>query len=277
MTIKKVKKLIKGQATVDGAGVKLIRVLGYNDVKDIDPFLMLDAFDSENSADYIAGFPIHPHRGIETITYLIEGEMTHTDSLGNSGTIKNGESQWMTAGSGIMHEEMPHKKDRLFGVQIWLNLPQKDKMAKPNYFDIKNEMIKDLDIDEGHVRIISGKYKNHKGITPNYIHATLIDFNLKPNSNLEIPIEKGENSFVYLFNGYGYFGNNEFVDEKTVAIFDEGDIIKVKAGENGLRFLLFAAKPLNEPIAWGGPIVMNNEIELAKAFDELQSGDFIKD
>ncbi|MDR0911301.1 MAG: pirin family protein [Methanobrevibacter sp.] len=288
MTIKNIKKRITGQATQDGAGVKLIRVLGYENVKDIDPFLMLDAFDSTNPEDYIAGFPMHPHRGIETITYLIEGHIEHKDSLGNGGTIHKGESQWMTAGSGIMHEEMPKEDDRLFGLQIWLNLPKKDKMTDPNYFDIKNDMIKEINIDEGHVRVISGEFNGHKGITGKFIKATLIDFSLKPNNELIIPVNTEDNAFVYVFEGNGYFGNNmnndnkidnkinNNVENKTVAIFDDGDEIKVKSGVNGIRFLLFAGKPLKEPIAWGGPIVMNDESELINAFDELQNGKFIK-
>ena len=172
---RKIKKIVKGQHTVDGAGVHLVRVLGYRDTKEFDPFLMLDSFDSKNPNDYNKGFPFHPHRGIETITYLIEGSMEHEDSLGNKGTIHPGESQWMTAGSGIMHQEMPIASDRMLGVQIWLNLPQKDKMVKPEYFEIKQDMMGKINIPEGSVQVISGSYKGINGVAPHYHNATLYD------------------------------------------------------------------------------------------------------
>lgn len=280
MKIRNVVKAIKGHPTVDGAGVHLIRVLGPNDVRDIDPFLMLDAFDSENPEDYIKGFPMHPHRGIETITYLIKGQINHKDSLGNGGTIQEGQSQWMTAGRGILHEEMPQVSDRLFGLQIWLNLPQKDKMTKPHYFDITKDMIKSVDLpnDGGIVKIISGSYDSVKGVDTTHIQASIFDIYLNPGTEIEIPSASENNLFIYIFEGEGYFGENEdsIVENRTAAIFDEGDYFKAKAGVNGLRFMLFSGKPLNEPIAWGGPIVMNTDEELDEALRELRLGTFIE-
>lgn len=278
MKIRNIIKTIKGNFTIDGAGVHLIRVLGPNDVEDIDPFLMLDAFDSKNPEDYIKGFPMHPHRGIETITYLIKGKIDHKDSLGNGGTIHEGESQWMTSGKGILHEEMPKVSDRLFGLQIWLNIPQKDKMSEPRYFDITKDMIKSIDIPEGNVKVISGKYKDIEGVKTHHVQATIFDITLKPEKEIEIAIDEDKTLFIYIFEGDGYFGKSEnnYVENRTVAIFGEGDTFYGKAEKDGLRFMLFAGKPLKEPIAWGGPIVMNTDEELTIAFDELRKGTFIK-
>jgi len=278
MEIRNIIKTVKGHPTIDGAGVHLIRVLGPDDVGDIDPFLMLDAFDSKDPNDYIKGFPFHPHRGIETITYLIKGRIDHEDSLGNSGTIHEGESQWMTAGKGILHEEMPKKSDRLFGLQIWLNIPQNDKMCEPAYFDISKDMIKKVAIPQGNIKVISGSYEDIEGVKTNHTQATIFDISLNPEKELEIPINKDKTLFIYLFEGDGYFGKSEdnYVENRTVAIFGEGETFYGKSGEEGVRFMLFAGKPLNEPIAWGGPIVMNTDEELATAFEELRKGTFIK-
>ncbi|MDR3222305.1 MAG: pirin family protein [Methanobrevibacter sp.] len=278
MTIRNIKKTVKGRQTYDGAGVKLIRVIGPEEIKDVDPFLMLDAFDSKHPEDYIKGFPMHPHRGIETITYLIEGEMVHRDSLGNEGTIHTGESQWMTAGSGILHEEMPIESEHFFGLQIWLNLAQKDKMVNPEYFDINHDMIKTVDEENATVRIISGKYKNVNGVGTNHLQVNLFDITLKPNKDIQIPIPNKQTLFIYIIEGEGYFGaKGNHVENRTVAIFDEGDSFYGKSGDEGIRFILFSGEPLNEPVAWGGPIVMNDELELEKAFNELQNGTFIKE
>ena len=280
MKIRNVLKTVKGHPTIDGAGVHLIRVLGPDNVRDIDPFLMLDAFDSRNPEDYIRGFPMHPHRGIETITYLIKGEIIHKDSLGNGGTIHEGQSQWMTAGRGILHEEMPQGTEWLFGLQIWLNLPKEDKMAEPHYFDIDQDMIKSINLpnEEGVVKIISGSFDSVKGVDTRHIQATILDISLNSGAEIEIPLDSENNLFIYIFDGEGYFGEKKdiIVGNKTVTIFDEGDSFKARASANGLRFMLFAAKPLNEPIAWGGPIVMNADEELDEAFRELQLGTFIK-
>ncbi|MDR2199601.1 MAG: pirin family protein [Deltaproteobacteria bacterium] len=275
--LKEVKKSVRGSKTIDGAGVHLVRVLGVSTVKDFDPFLMLDSFDSENPEDYMRGFPFHPHRGIETITYLIHGEMEHMDSLGNKGVIGNGESQWMTAGSGIMHQEMPVSSPRMLGVQIWLNLPRDDKMTHPHYFDINKDMIPVVKTDFGEVRPISGKYENAEGVKPKFIQATLLDVLVEKGKSVTIPTIPGENVFVFLIEGDAVI-NGDAYDEKTAVLFkDEGDAIEVLATKKKpVRFIFFEGKPLREPVAWGGPIVMNTEEELRDTFLELQSNTFIK-
>ncbi|MDR2405638.1 MAG: pirin family protein [Deltaproteobacteria bacterium] len=276
-TLKQVKKSVTGHRTVDGAGVHLVRVLGVSTVQDFDPFLMLDSFDSTNPDDYIKGFPFHPHRGIETITYLIHGEMEHSDSLGNKGVIGNGESQWMTAGSGIMHQEMPVSSPRMLGVQIWLNLPKESKMTHPIYFDITKDMIPMVKTDFGEVRVISGKYENTEGVKPKNIQATLLDFNLESGKSVTIPTIPNENVFVFLIEGDAVI-NGDTYDEKSAVLFkNEGDAIEIHATKKKpLRFLFFEGKPLREPVAWGGPIVMNTDEELRQTFLELEEGTFIK-
>ncbi|MFV0364198.1 MAG: pirin family protein [Suipraeoptans sp.] len=264
--------------TVDGAGVHLVRVLSINTVNDYDPWLMLDSFDSEKPSDYINGFPPHPHRGIETITYLIEGEMTHGDSLGNKGVIHGGESQWMTAGSGIIHEEMPTESKRMLGVQLWLNLPKKDKMTYPKYFSITNDMVKEVETDFGKVRVVSGEYNGIKGVEGDFIKATLLDFAVKAGQEVTIPVKEADNAFVFLIDGDAKI-EGKLVDNKSAVLFGDGtgDTIKVKAPDNAdTRFLFCAGKPLHEEVAWGGPIVMNTQPELKESFKELQDGNFIK-
>ena len=279
MKVREVKRIVKGNATEDGAGVKLIRVLGRDDVEDIDPFLMLDAFGSDNPIDYIKGFPMHPHRGIETITYLLEGRVDHKDSLGNGGTLLAGDLQWMTAGSGILHEEMPKETETkgMHGIQFWLNMPQKDKMAPPHYFPITPDMVKTIGIEAGTVKLISGRYMDSQGVESLYAQITMLDVQIKPNAEYDFPIAEEQHSFVYLIDGTGYFGSERtLVQKHSVAIFEAGDAIRVQAMNSGVRFLLLAGKPLKEPIAWGGPIVMNTREELQNAFDELHMGTFIK-
>jgi len=277
VTVREVRKKIVGQETYDGAGVKLVRILGPGDIEDIDPFLLLDIFDNEDPEDYIKGFPMHPHRGIETITYLIKGKVDHRDSMGNEGTINEGESQWMTAGSGILHEEMPQLSDRLFGFQTWLNLPKKDKMVEPEYLDIKKDMIKTISGENYRVKLISGTFKGVNGVNRKYTQADIMDIILNPNSGIEIPLSEELNSFIYIYEGEGKFGNeNSPVENKTVALFSKGDKILAKAEKDGLRFILFAGKPIKENVAWGGPIVMNTDEELEEAFHELRAGSFIK-
>jgi len=278
MSLRNVTKLIKGQETVDGDGVKLTRVLGHDDVKDIDPFLMLDVFDSSNPEDYIKGFPMHPHRGIETITYLIEGEIHHEDILGNKRIINNGESQWMTAGSGILHKEMPQETSKFHSLQLWLNLSQKDKMVKPEYFDINTSMIKDLGVPQGKIRIISGDYNGVKGVSTKYVQTYIFDIELHAKQRFKVEIPNDHNLFIYVIKGNGIFGKNEKeVNSKTVAIFDEGEELFAFAGKHGVKFMLFAGKPLKEPIAWEGSIVMNSEEELKQTFEEISNGTFIKE
>lgn len=277
MTIRKVMKTVKGQPTIDGAGVHLIRVIGPNDVKDFDPFLMLDSFDSENPDDYIKGFPMHPHRGIETITYLIEGEIEHQDSLGNKGVIGAGASQWMTAGSGIIHQEMPAPVPRLLGLQIWLNLPSDKKMTTPTYFNIEKEMVKIKEEPFGRVHVIAGGYDGTEGIKPLYHPATLYDVEVDAGKEAVLPTDPQENVFIFLIVGNAEI-NGEKYEEKTAVLFGQGDEIKIKAEDDApTRFIYFAGKKLHEPVAWGGPIVMNTREELMDAFNELNDGTFIQE
>ncbi len=276
MAIRKVIKQVQGFNTVDGAGVHLVRVLGAQTAEDFDPFLMLDSFDSHNPSDYIKGFPTHPHRGIETITYLIKGNIEHEDSLGNKGRILSGQSQWMTAGSGIMHQEMPQASEHMLGLQIWLNLPQKDKMSNPAYFDITQEQIAMVEEDCGTVRVISGAYQDALGVKPKYVQATLYDVELLPGQEIVIDTKPDENVFIFTILG-DVSSSGTYVAAKTAALFGPGDALTVKAAEQaGSRFIFFSGKPLHEPIASGGPIVMNSQKELIQAFQELRDNTFIK-
>jgi hypothetical protein len=256
-----------------------VRVLGREDVHDFDPFLMLDAFDSSNPEDYVKGFPWHPHRGIETITYLIEGDIEHGDSLGNHGRIQSGDCQWMTAGSGIVHQEMPRASSRLFGTQLWLNMPSKDKMAAPRYGDILGKDIPLLDEEKAAVRVLSGTYMGRQGaMTPRHVRPTYLDVTVRPGMEWTVPTDHGDTVFAYILEGEGCFGPRpeDCVPEKHAVLLSDGDTFRVQAEERGIRFLLLAAKPLKEPIAWGGPIVMNTREELNQAFRELDDGSFLR-
>lgn len=283
-TLRTVKKIVTGVNAVDGAGVKLVRVLGYHDTKDFDPFLMLDAFDSSNPDDYTKGFPHHPHRGIETITYLIQGDIEHGDSLGNRGSILDGDCQWMTAGSGIIHSEMPKASERMLGAQLWLNLPAKDKMAPPAYGDIKRENIPVIEEKGGKVHVVGGAYLGTKGaFQGKYVDAAYLDVELSPGAEWPFENEPHHTLFIYIFHGQGIFDPGKSIDEtsdlipeKRAVLFSDGNKFWVKAGHEGIRFILLSAKPLKEPIAWGGPIVMNTKEELDLAFRELETGRFIK-
>lgn len=272
-----IKLMVQGNKTIDGAGVHLVRVLGPDTVADFDPFLMLDSFDSKNPADYIRGFPLHPHRGIETITYLAEGEIDHEDTLGNKGTIKSGQSQWMTAGSGIMHQEMPQPVPRLLGLQFWLNLSQNKKMTTPAYFDITKEMIGMAREDGAVIRVIAGEYKGVKGAQPPHIKATLYDVSLEKGRRLTLSANPNETAFVFLLEGDGIIAGRH-IPAKTAVLMENGDAVTVTAPANSsTRFIFAMAKPLYEPVAWGGPIVMNTRAELEQAFLELEEGVFIKE
>ncbi|MHC1770163.1 MAG: pirin family protein [Flexilinea sp.] len=282
--LRKVKKITKGKPAVDGAGVKLVRVIGYSDTKDYDPFLMLDAFDSENPADYIQGFPWHPHRGIETITYLINGDIEHGDSLGKSGSILDGDCQWMTAGSGIIHQEMPKASKRMLGAQLWLNLPAKDKMTQPSYGDIKAENIPVINENGVKIHVLSGAYQGQKGaFEGKYIQAAYLDVELPANQEWSFNNDPENTLFLYIFNGKAIFDPQKSVDhpqdlmdEKQAVLFGQGEKFWVKAADQTVRFILLSARPLREPIAWGGPIVMNAKEELDLAFRELDNHTFIK-
>ena len=261
---------------MDGAGVKLTRVLGGNTIEDFDPFLMLDSFDSNNPPDYIRGFPMHPHRGIETITYLVEGKLAHEDSLGNQGLITPGASQWMTAGRGILHQEMPQEAERFLGLQLWLNLPATEKMTEPKYFDIRPEDVGVVEESCATVRVISGSYEGMDGAKPQHIQATLLDVSLQEGQSIEIPVKEEETVFIFTLLGDSMV-DGEIFSEKTALLLKGGNLVEVSAlpGET-LRFILASAPALHEPVAWGGPIVMNTREELQKAFNDLRAGTFIK-
>lgn len=278
-TIRKISKIVTGSNQMDGAGVKLVRVISHNDVKEFDPFLMLDAFDSRSSADYIKGFPWHPHRGIETVTYLIAGDIEHSDSLGNKGSILDGCCQWMTAGSGILHQEMPQASERMLGVQLWLNLPRKDKMAQPQYRDISASMIPKIQEQGVTIGVIAGNYGKVSGATQgDYIKALVLDVELEPGSEWSIATDKEATLFIYIVQGAGYFAADaqNAIKSHQGVLFEKGDEFVVRATDQGIRFLLFSGQPLKEPIAWGGPIVMNTREELQQAFQEIDNGNFIK-
>jgi len=273
---RKIINTVQGVAAVDGAGVRLTRVLGRSDVEAFDPFLMLDSFDSLNPDDYVRGFPMHPHRGIETITYLIEGRIDHEDSLGNKGTISSGQAQWMTAGGGILHQEMPKETPRMLGFQLWLNLPSQDKMTPTQYYDITQEMVPAVQEGEATVRVISGEYKGSHGARPRHVQATLYDITLPAGASIELSNDPAENVFVFTILGEALIDGHN-IREKTAVLFGEGDKVTMQSPQGtDARVIYYAAKPLKEPISWGGPIVMNTREELNRAFDELQRGTFLQ-
>ena len=274
---RKITEIVTGSPAIDGAGVHLTRVLGPDTVYKFDPFLMLDAFDSKNPADYIKGFPMHPHRGIETFTYLMKGRIDHQDSLGNKGTIHGGESQWMTGGSGILHEEMPQSTDHLLGLQLWINLPAKDKMTDPKYFDITADSVKEVEENGAHIRVVAGQYKEYSGAKGHHLPATVLDITIEPLQLFSMETNPEWTLFVYIVDGSGRFGGKEEeIPHKRALLFGSGDEFTLQSGENGIRFILATAPPLGETVAWGGPIVMNTREELYRAFEELDNGTFIK-
>ncbi len=271
----KVRGVVKGSAAIDGAGVHLTRVLGNATVEDFDPFLMLDSFDSRDPELYLAGFPTHPHRGIETITYLSSGRMDHKDSMGNEGAILDGDVQWMTAGSGIMHSEFPKASERILGLQFWLNLPAAEKMTDPKYFDIKNEDIPEFTENGAKVRVISGNFKGTEGVKPHHIQAKFVEVKIEPNNEFTIPLVEEETHFIFTLEG-GVEIDGTTYSEKSAILFTEGDEIVVKSTDKPLHLLFIEAPRLDEPVAWGGPIVMNTRAELSLAFEELNNGTFVK-
>ena len=273
---RKIKQKVNGFKTQDGAGVNLVRVLGNNTVLEYDPILMLDSFDSKNPDDYKAGFPMHPHRGIETISYVYRGYMTHRDSLGNEDTIGDGEVQWMTAGSGIMHEEKLPAAERMLGVQLWLNLPAKDKMVHPAYHSIKNSDIIEIELQNGKLRLLAGEYEDKKGYLSKYLPLDYYDIHLDPNAQITVNTESERSVMIFTLLGDAYIGD-ELVKEKTAVKLTAGDHVKIKAAENMAQVLFISSRALGEPVVWGGPIVMNTKEELNKAFDDLKRGTFLKD
>ena len=300
MSIRAVKKHITSTPTREGAGVHLRRAFGFGDTGDTDPFLLLDDFRNDVPADYLAGFPWHPHRGIETITYVLAGDVEHADSLGNRGTIGAGDIQWMTAGSGIVHQEMP-KGDpagRMHGFQLWANLPSHLKMTAPRYQEVKSNDIPEVTDDDGtHVRLVCGEFWGKRGPVEGIAaDPVYVDVFVPPGRRKVLPVETTRQAFAYVFSGSGTFANASAplpaptesgdpastvvvpsdVKDRSLVLFDRGDEIVVQAGEQGIRFLLVSGQPLREPVAWYGPIVMNTQAELKQAFRELNEGTFLR-
>ena len=275
--IRNVESVWQSVPAIEGAGVYLKRVFGNAQVPRLDPFLLLDDFSSGKPIEYMAGFPWHPHRGIETVTYMVKGKVSHEDSLGNKGTINSGDVQWMTAGSGIIHQEMPQESEKMMGFQLWVNLPAARKMMSPRYRDVGKGEIPEVDHKGALVRVIAGSVNNVSGpvqdlvVSPQYI-----DVSLQPLSIFDHKITKGHKAFAYVVEGEGNFGHKGLVKHGEIGVFTDGDNVSITAGNKGVRFLLIAGKPLNEPVAWYGPIVMNTQQELVKAFDEYSTGSFIK-
>ncbi len=270
-----VKTQIRGYKTKDGAGVNLIRVLGNGTVQEYDPILLLDSFDSTNPDDYTAGFPMHPHRGIETISYVYHGKMTHKDSLGNEDTIADGEVQWMTAGSGILHEEKLPPSTRLLGIQLWLNLPARDKMVPPAYHSIKNSEIEEIELENGRLRLLAGKFEGRQGYLSKYLPLDYYDIHLNPNASIVLNTESERSVMVFTLLGDAYIGG-ELIKEKTAVKLTSGDHVEIKATDKNAQILFISSTLLSEPVVWGGPIVMNTREELNKAFDDLEKGTFLK-
>ncbi len=281
-TIREVRLSRSSRPTLEGAGVHLRRAFGFGDEKLFDPFLMLDDFRGDDPAQYEAGFPWHPHRGIETITYVLEGEVDHGDSMGNAGTIGGGDVQWMTAGSGIIHQEMPHgdARGRMGGFQLWANLPAEHKMIGPRYCGIDSAEIPAEVVDGVHARVICGSVGASTGPAQDIvIEPEYLDVTLEPDASWTHPATLGHTVFAYLFDGEARFGTEgDPIDagHGTIVLFGDGESVAASAGPAGARFLLVSGKPLGEPIAWRGPIVMNTRAELDVAWRELDDGTFVK-
>jgi quercetin 2,3-dioxygenase len=299
MSIRPVKRLVKAKPFLEGAGVHLRRAFGFSEPGEFDPFLLLDDFRNENPDHYLAGFPWHPHRGIETITYVLAGEVEHGDSIGNRGVITAGDIQWMTAGRGIIHQEMPKgdQDGRMHGFQLWANLPSSLKMTTPRYQEIKSGEIPEIRDDDGtFIRVVCGDFWGKRGpvdgIAANPVY---IDVSVLPGMKKTLPVETTRHAFAYVFAGSGKFCNASGpltvptesagwfetsppveADNRSLILFDRGDEVTVQAGDEGIRFLLISGKPLKEPVAWYGPIVMNTQQELRQAFQELQDGTFLR-
>jgi redox-sensitive bicupin YhaK (pirin superfamily) len=279
MNIRKIAKIVNGKLTTDGAGVSLRRIFSYSLTKELDPFLLLDYFYSTNPNDYIKGFPWHPHRGIETVTYLLDGEIEHGDSLGNTGTITSGSCQWMTAGSGILHQEMPQPSKLMHGIQLWINLPKKSKMISPKYRDIKAEKIQSYSNSAYTLKAICGNYKKIKGIADDIeIKPIFFDIKLNKNNTFNHTFNNDDTVFAIILKGKGRFApdSEDLVDSGNIVLFNKGESVSINTYDEDLRFFLLAGKPLKEPIAWRGPIVMNSESELDQAYNELSNNTFIK-
>lgn len=300
MSIRSVKRIVSAQPHIEGAGVKLRRAFGFGATGDTDPFLLLDDFRNENPDDYLVGFPWHPHRGIETITYVLAGTVEHGDSLGNRGNLGAGDVQWMTAGSGILHQEMPRgdADGRMHGFQLWANLPAALKMTRPRYQDVAAADIPEISDDDGtRVRVICGDFWGQKGPVEGVAaNPRYLDVSVPLGQRKRLAVETDNNAFAYVFAGSGTFrdasnpravltehvGETEMttsnrIGNRSLVLFDRGDEVVVQAGGEGIRFLLVSGRPIEEPVAWYGPIVMNTQDELRHAFAELREGTFIKE
>lgn len=282
MSIRKIKKVLTSKHTLEGAGVHLKRVFGYHEIPLFDPFLMMDDFRSDYPDKYIKGFPWHPHRGIETITYVLKGDVEHGDSMGNKGIISSGDIQWMTAGSGIIHQEMPkgNKDGKMYGFQLWANLPASHKMMNPRYQDIKSCDIPEILIEKHiKIKVICGIINGIKGpVKDIIIDPEYFDISVPANSKYLHPTKTRYTTFVYIIGGKGYFSEDKkekFKNEQMI-LFEDGNTIEITTDTESVRFLLLSGKPIGEPIAWRGPIVMNTQEELDIAFEEYNNGTFIK-
>jgi redox-sensitive bicupin YhaK (pirin superfamily) len=299
MSLRPVKRVIEAQPTMEGAGVKLRRAFGFGNTGEFDPFLLLDDFRNDRPADYLAGFPWHPHRGIETITYVLAGTVNHADSLGNKGALGAGDVQWMTSGSGILHQEMPQgdPKGRMHGFQLWANLPSRLKMTAPRYQDVTSGEIPEVADDDGtRVRVICGEFWGKTGPVDGIAaDPSYLDVWVPAGRRKTLKVETSRHAFAYVFEGSGSFRDasqplgvltekdgpvetvvREQTGNRSLVLFDSGDEVTVQAGDKGIRFLLVSGKPIEEPVAWYGPIVMNTEEELRRAVRELNEGTFIK-
>ncbi|MGE0439194.1 MAG: pirin family protein [Gemmatimonadales bacterium] len=296
MSIRPIKKIVAAEPTIEGAGVRLHRAFGFGNSADTDPFLLFDDFRNERPADYLAGFPWHPHRGIETITYVLAGTVSHADSLGNAGTLGAGDVQWMTAGRGILHHEMPEGDPggRMHGFQLWANLPSSLKMTAPRYQDVAAADIPEVIEDDGTViRVVCGGFGGRTGPVDGIATEPIyLDVSVPPGKRKTLPVDTYRSAFAYVFAGSGSFRDasepfgvltekaddvlvRESTGNRSLVLFDTGDEVTVQAGPEGIRFLLVSGKPLKEPVAWYGPIVMNTREEIQRALRELQDGSFI--
>jgi redox-sensitive bicupin YhaK (pirin superfamily) len=300
MSLRPVKEIIRTQTTMEGAGVKLERAFGFGRTDEFDPFLLFDDFRNDNPGDYLAGFPWHPHRGIETITYVLAGSVEHGDSLGNQGRMTAGDVQWMTAGRGILHQEMPRgdERGRMHGFQLWANLPSSLKMTAPRYQDIPSAAIPEVTDDDGtKVRVISGEFWGRRGPVDGVAaEPSYVDVSVPPGRRKRLAVETTRNAFAYVFAGSGTFRDASEpravltesgaepdaparyeAGNHSLVLFGRGDEVVVQAGDEGIRFLLVSGKPIEEPVAWYGPIVMNTQAELREAVAELRAGTFIRE
>ena len=268
---RKIKYLVEGIQTSDGAGVNLTRIIGSPELNMLDPFLLLDEFGSDNPNDYIAGFPPHPHRGFETVTYMINGKFTHKDTAGNEGNLSDGGVQWMTAGKGVIHTEMPKQTEGLMrGFQLWLNLPKKKKMIAPAYHDIQADQIPSVPLKNGEVKVISGQY--HSTVGPGRPHTGVLylDVHLNKKGNISIPIKNGWNGFIYVYEGK--VSANIDVAKGTLAVVETDGSFECESKTHDTKFILVAGDPIGEPVARGGPFVMNTKAEVMQAFEDYNSG-----